>query len=230
MSVPTQDNVLGAVVFFSYIVAALLLTGILCIDVQKAFSNRVLSTVQRQQRQTPRQVKEAGPDRKASTSLLAALATLSFAVLSYHMLNFLILSYQSWSSSAPILPATLPATPQVTWHAFHSALGNLSSGNIWTWAVESTLFRDFAEVICNDSHRFWWTQAALVYSYTWNVYMSIEGTSLRTPCLLWCTAAEACRLRGSEEGSTSLGIFSAGSDSARVLCPEYVSIVNGAPL
>jgi len=159
MSAPKEDNVFGAIIFFSYIVAALLLTGILCNDVQKAFSNR-----QKKKQRTLQ-------DQKAQISLSAALATLSFAVLSYHMLNFLIQSYQAWSTGS--IPSS---TSPVTFHAFRHAVRNLLPSDIWAWAVNSTLFRDFAEVICNDTHHFWWTQAALIYSYAWNVYMSVEGT------------------------------------------------------
>ncbi|KAI1610348.1 hypothetical protein EDD36DRAFT_323018 [Exophiala viscosa] len=159
MSARSQENVVGAIIFFSYIVAALLLTGILCNDVQKAFSNR-----QRKNQQSLQ-------DQKARISLSAALATLSFAVLSYHMLSFLIQSYQAWSTGS-----VSSSTSPVTFHAFRYAVKNLVPSEIWAWAVNSTLFRDFADVICNDPDHFWWTQAALLYSYAWNVYMSVEGT------------------------------------------------------
>ncbi|KAK5436479.1 hypothetical protein LTR34_002110 [Exophiala xenobiotica] len=45
-------------------------------------------------------------DRSVRVSLFAALSTLSFAVLSYYMLDFLIQSYQAWSSisSPPAVP------------------------------------------------------------------------------------------------------------------------------
>jgi hypothetical protein len=149
-----QDNVLGAIIFLSYILAALGLTLLISSDLLKAFN--------------------AFLDSKANTShrftlalLFAAFATISLSSLSYHMLNVLMSSYVEWAENAKI------PLPQ----SFFGGLGNdsFSLANIWTWARSSTLFQDFAEVICNDAVRFWWAQQALLLSIGWNTFMAIEG-------------------------------------------------------
>ena len=85
------------------------------------------------------------------------------------MFNVLIYSYAQWAADRNI---ALPGT-------FIAALKGLTnesfSSNIWTWAKSTTLFQDFAEVICNDPVRFWWTQQALLLSIGWNTFMAIEG-------------------------------------------------------
>ncbi len=161
MTTLKDQNVLGAIVFFSYIAAALGLTGLVTSDLKKEFSAW-----------SSRRVR----DRNVRVCLFAALSTLSFAVLSYHMLDFLIQSYQSWSMSSSLAH---PAPPR-TFQTFHAAIlwprtWTWASTSIWTWSISSNLFQDFGEVICNDPHRFWWTQLALVYSFGWNMYMSIQG-------------------------------------------------------
>jgi hypothetical protein len=153
------DNVLGAIIFFSYILAALGLTGLIFSDLFKAF--------------------EAFSKSKANTShrhslvlVFATFAVISFSSLSYHMLNVLVHSYTEWADVA-----TVPL-PQTFWGALSGQTDAASSFlNIWTWAKSSTLFQDFTKVICNDPVRFWWTQQALLLSIGWNTFMAIEGKS-----------------------------------------------------
>ena len=153
----SPGNVVGAVVFFSYIAAALGLTGLIVSDLFKAyaaFSESKANTIHR------------------SNLILAftSFAAISFAALSYHMLNFLVYSYITWAERANI------SLPQTLFGALSGLTnGELSPLNIWAWAKSSTLFKDFAEVICNDPVRFWWTQQALLLSIGWNTFMAIEG-------------------------------------------------------
>ena len=153
----SPDNVLGAIIFFSYIVTALGITGLIVSDLSKAyraFSKSQANTIHR------------------SNLILAfaSFAAISFSGLSYHMLNVLIHSYLTWVESANMpFPRTLFGT------LTGLTTGELSLLDIWTWAKSSTLFTDFAEVICNDPVRFWWTQQALLLSIGWNTYMAIEG-------------------------------------------------------
>jgi hypothetical protein len=155
-----QDNVLGAVLFFSYILAALGLTGLISSDLLKAY-NTVLNS-------------KANPSQRINLVLVfAAFAAISFSSLSYHLLNVLISSYVEWAKTASI-----PLTP-----SFFGGLGDnsVSLPNIWTWARSSALFQDFAEVICNDAVRFWWTQQVLLLSIGWNTFMAIEGRRVSLP-------------------------------------------------
>jgi len=97
MVVQEPENVVGATIFFLYIIAALLLTTLLTKDVWKACENRVRSTDRHQKTQIHH---AGGPKFEPTISLFATLAALSFTMLSYHMLNFLVQSYQSWTLSA----------------------------------------------------------------------------------------------------------------------------------
>jgi hypothetical protein len=150
----SQDNVLGAVIFFSHILAALSLTGLISSDLVKAFkafSNLKANTSQ----------------RHGLVLVFTAFAAISFSSLSYHILNILISSYVDWAKNTNI-----SLSP-----SFFGALGDDSFSllNIWAWARSSTPFQDFAEVVCNDAVRFWWTQQALLLSIGWNTFMVIEG-------------------------------------------------------
>ncbi len=179
MAVQEPENVTGATIFFLYIIAALLLTILLSRDGLKAFASRSNFTNKRQKSQ----IRPAGgPGLELGISLFAALATLSFAVLSYHMLDFLVQSYQSWRFLAEDTFSSQGSQvhSSTTYHN-DSILEKIPRVQIWNWATQSNLFQKFGEVICNDTHRFWWTQLALIYSCSWNIYMKIQGGCLYTP-------------------------------------------------
>ncbi len=147
--------------FFAYIVSALVLTGLICRDLLQEYSG--YATRKRLRAQSARKDSDTGRPRAEhdihlQVSILAALSAISFAVLSYHMLSFLIESYQSWGPS--------------------DSLTDVSSAKIWKWSIGSTLFQDFAEVINNDPDRHWWTKLALTYTLGWNIYMVIEGENI----------------------------------------------------
>ncbi|EXJ64125.1 hypothetical protein A1O7_00461 [Cladophialophora yegresii CBS 114405] len=162
MSTQTRENVVGALIFYAYIAGALALTGLICRDLMIMY-NRFSGQKRKDVQVLRKDCGRAKRGTQSRVSILAALSALSFAVLSYHMLNFLIQSYQSWAPS--------------------ESLSDVSFPKIWKWSVHSRLFRDFAEAIINDPHRFWWTNLALTYSLGWNVYMSIEGFRKSIPHL-----------------------------------------------
>ncbi len=160
MSNPTEtpiENALSAIFFFSYIVAALGLTGLISYDLFRAYEK-----YPRQRAQTK------APVNTNLVLVFASLAAISFSVLSYHMLNVLIYSYLAWADRThlPVLQLS---------NSYGSIFDSMSHLHIWTWAKSSTLFQDFAETICNDPVRFWWTQQALSFSIGWNTFMAIEG-------------------------------------------------------
>ena len=131
-----QRNVSGAIFFFLYIIAALVFTGLIVSDLYKAR----LSSSQR----APRNGTSA---LRLRTTIL--LACLSFASLSYHMLDFLVVSYSSW---------------------LHNNLNSSGTGpwrieQIWQWASHSTLFQNFTEAILDSPQGYFWTRKTLVYSF-----------------------------------------------------------------
>ena len=164
MSMPESSNVFGAIIFFAYIVAAVVLS-LPIVNSLYGFKSRRAITLNTDSEST------------AKLQKLVALAVLSFSVLSYHMLRFLIFSYGQWANTNKIaLPEAL--------RSIYGIRAYLDDLHIWSWATSSTLFQDFAEVICNDPQRWLWTQSVLLYSYAWNTYMAIKGM---VPALLQCT-------------------------------------------
>lgn len=95
--------------------------------------------------------------------MLLVMSGLSFTSLSFYMLKFLIHSYAQWTRGNRLVEYEFQ---DQTYY---------NPQEIWKWVTGSTLFKDFAEAICNDPSRFWWTQLALLYSMAWNLYMSVEG-------------------------------------------------------
>lgn len=174
MAKAESTNVIGALIFFSYIVAALLLSTLIVGDLW--WLNYVRNYM-----------REKGSKHVTKLSWInfgisVALSVLSFSVLSYHMLNFLILSYSNWCDARGIsVPEAILGARSVV-----GIGGSRTPLHVWRWATSSTLFQDFAEVICGDPESWLWTQTALLYSYAWNTYMAIEGTfcSGQSHCLI----------------------------------------------
>lgn len=144
-------NVAGATIFVGYVLSALLFTTLIVSDLYQAYHSKSKSSV----KQVPHN----------HLQIFVALAVLSFSTLSYHMLSYLIHSYQDWALSASIETIRNPLD-------LFSAVGLES---IWRWLIESTLFKDFAETICKNSANFWWTQQALLVTMASALFVSIEG-------------------------------------------------------
>jgi len=157
------NNVFGAVLFLSYIAAALALTSIIIYDLYKLYERgKHLDGPENPDRITK---------KRRKMQVLVASSVLSFSMLSYHMLNFLIRSYQMWSQAHCVsLPHSLLSLRSIS-----ELYSNVAGLQIWRWSKSSTLFLDFAETICDEPRRFWWTAQALVYSMAWNMYMSLRG-------------------------------------------------------
>ena len=118
---PESSNVFGAIIFFAYIVAAIVLSLFIVNSLYGIRSGRATT-----------------PNTKsvstAKLQKLVALAVLSFSVLSYHMLSFLIFSYGQWANTHKIgLPEALKSI-----YGIRAYLNNL---HIWSWATSSALFR-----------------------------------------------------------------------------------------
>lgn len=143
-------NILGGTIFMCYIGAALLLTGLI-----------VLNLYQSSLRSPP----PSTWNHVQQFSTFSVLAVLSFGTLSYHMLSFLITVYSKWAIARGL------ALPQ-------GVLKNyLDQLHLWQWARTSTLFQDFATNICMESNgNWWWTEHTLIFSMAWNIYMAVEGS------------------------------------------------------
>lgn len=167
---PTEDNVVGAVFFLSYILAALLFTFLIVFDITKAYvpQYQVLRCHDAASKNATSNNKQ-GVDTYLVT--LVSLAILSFATLSYHMMQFLIVSYLEWTAEHLTLADDTKSFPDVL-------------ASLWSWMKTSTLFQDFATSICRTEERFLWTQSALLLSLGWNVWMAVEGKLVITQALV----------------------------------------------
>ena len=166
VDVPSTTNLLGALLFSAYVTLAILLTGLITYNLYCTYHASLVANLKSSDNQ--------GRSEGKHLQLFALLAALSFAVLSYHMMHFLILSYAAWSTEKQThLPERLSSEGGFT------VTGN-SPGtdlHIWYWLSTSTLFLDFAEIICQDSAKYWWTQQALLITMACCFFMSIEGPS-----------------------------------------------------
>ncbi len=149
-SVSSESNLAGAVISIIYVVSALFFTGIVIgiLLYSPESTHRSLSSSSTKKHQ------RSSHENKVQT--FRALSKLSFAVLSYHMMSFLIYSYKAWALEQGIeLPQKFLG---------HDGLIDIQHGTtricVWEWLTSSTLFRDFAEIICGSSARYWWTQQA----------------------------------------------------------------------
>ena len=119
-------NVFGAVVFFLYIAAALVCTA----DIVKHVRHSIRTY-------------------NATILLYIALAVSSFSLLSYNMLSFLIVSYQT----------------------FYGHLRAPSIASIWTWASHSQLFTTFAQDLLLHADRWRWVKVSLLGSYAIELFL-----------------------------------------------------------
>lgn len=133
-------NYIGATIFWLSIATALVLTAV------------VLKTIF----SLPQPRNGFSPQVERATNVFAGLATLSFWVLSFNMLNVLIKSYQAW-------------------YQLYRVRGDSFPQRIWTWSITSNLFRDFGEAILASQARYFWTIVSLFATMAVFNYMGIEG-------------------------------------------------------
>lgn len=139
-----EFNYLGATIFWLYILASLVLSGVVI---------QTIATLPGRE-----SVKQSHQPRDAA--LFGGLAFISFATLSYNMLNVLIHSFSAWYRQ-PILAERVELC------------------DIWEWSIESTLFQDFGEAIIASTARQYWTQAALIATMSVCLFMGAEGIPVR---------------------------------------------------
>ncbi|KAI7504470.1 hypothetical protein KC367_g1040 [Hortaea werneckii] len=158
-------NYLGAVIFWSYILAALAFSGIAIHSIVN-----IKPTTTR-----PRNHDDSKQDAQ-SLRLFTLLAALSFATLSGNMLHVLIHSFQHWHSALPSpLPHSHPPgqpAPPTTWPSL-----------IWHWSTTSALFQDFAHAILATPARRIWTFGELGMAMAVCLHIGQEGRRRRVPRL-----------------------------------------------
>lgn len=170
MAAPQLDelfttNLLGALIFSAYVTSAILLTGLITYNLYCTYQSSLVAKLKLPDNRLP--------SEDTHVQLFASLAAFSFSILSYHMMHFLVVSYAAWSTERQIL-----VPDKLFGEGGFIVIGN-SSGidlHIWHWLTTSTLFLDFAEMICQDSAKYWWTQQALLVTMACCHFMAIEGT------------------------------------------------------
>lgn len=148
MEANPSRNYIGALLFWSYILLALLFTTLILLNILSLSQSQILAR------------------NKKSTIYFSILAILSFATLSYNMLHVLFQSYISWTItlSTPY-PTTLPEIFGANRVPLH----------MWQWSTSTSLFQDFAEAIVESPARRAWTIASLQTTLLTSVYMATEG-------------------------------------------------------
>jgi hypothetical protein len=154
MAEPT--NYLGAMIFWLYIVFALV------------FTSKALQTLFNMYT-TNYKTKESKHTKQIW--LFSILAVLSFASLSTTMLNVLI---QSFNQRTTLLQQSA---------SFGNGNTNDLLLEIWNWSTTTSLFTDFAEGLVHDSARFFWAQTALLATLSTVIYMGTEGRLRQIPQL-----------------------------------------------
>lgn len=149
MNIDAPTNLSGALIFWAYIAGALASTGI------------VLNTTRQSYLQN---------GRPKISPFLAVLALSSFATLSYHMLNVLILSYQQWTARYSIPLGALIGANRTPLH-------------LWKWSTTSSLFQNFGEAIVATKPRYLLSSSGLWSTLAVAVYMGIEGRRCKVPNL-----------------------------------------------
>lgn len=149
MEIDASTNLSGALIFWTYIAAALASTGIVLNTIRQSYLNN---------------------GRPKPPLFLAILALSSFATLSYHMLNVLILSYRQWTVRHSIPLGALIGANRTPLH-------------LWQWSITSSLFQDFGEAIVATKPRYLLSSSGLWSTLAVAVYMGIEGRRCKVPNL-----------------------------------------------
>lgn len=176
VQIKTGPNVLGALIFFGYIIAALVLTW-------RIFSN-IVALMMRKSTETERVGKWDGgnwsssqkralstkrrkeKERSKGWRYFPVAASVSFAVLSWNMLMFLVNSYMTWTTKKE-----LPLADDL--RTLHGIAFQLQQ--IWAWSTHTTLFQTFAEFLLSSPETWKRIRLVLLYSYGLNMWMSFLG-------------------------------------------------------
>ncbi|CAO2647543.1 Nn.00g084650.m01.CDS01 [Neocucurbitaria sp. VM-36] len=151
------NNYVGSAIFLSYIVAALSATSAIVYSLYSQYNTIFNSTTSPHDEK----LQAAKVARARHVKIYAFLASISFATLSYHMLMFLISHYIDWSGAKSL------------------NLSQLSANDLKRWMLDSTLFQDFAQELVKDAPNAVWSQAAIVATWFWNIWMAQKARERR---------------------------------------------------
>jgi hypothetical protein len=147
------NSYIGTTIFLSYIVAALYAT----IRIIYSLYAQYTAIFNTSSLAKDGKANAARTARARHIKIYAFLASISFATLSYHMLMFLITHYLEWSKDGS------------------RSFSNVNAEKVKRWMLESTLFQDFAQDLVKDAPNAIWTQAAILATWFWNIYMAQKG-------------------------------------------------------
>lgn len=152
MSIPStrnaaSPNLVGTAAFLSYILAALVLSA------------RVVYRIRIRHRSSLSLRDDSKQQGRFKVS--AALAGISFCVLSFNMVDVLICSYLAYCQHSH-KPASLAHVPS----------------QLWSWMIGSNLFHDFARALLATEQSWWWIQLALLIHLHLSIWMAQTSESL----------------------------------------------------
>jgi len=145
---------IGTTLFLSYILAALYSTFRITYSLYIQYTSIFHTSTP----DSNGNLKAAKAARAKHIKAYAFLASISFATLSYHMLMFLITHYLEWSGAKTL------------------SLNNVTIEKLKRWMLASTLFHDFAQDLVKDAPNVVWTQAAILGTWFWSIYIGQKGT------------------------------------------------------
>lgn len=160
------NNYVGALLFWLYIMAALAFTGLITTDIWT-----LQSAAEASGDKIPNRPNARIRQQRAKAHIFWTLSIMSFSILSFHMLYFLIDHYKNW---AIVHQAEIPRD-------LFDVFSRRTGLNIWKWSHTSTLFQDFAKELCENPQNYWWTSQALIFSFQWNMLMAVQG---KTRCAI----------------------------------------------
>lgn len=147
------NNYIGTILFLSYIVAALYATIAITWSLYSQYSTIFNGPPSKKDEK----LDAARTARARHIKIYAFLASLSFATLSYNMLMFLITHFLEWSTKKSQNPS------------------DVTVEQLKRWMLESTLFQDFAQDLVKNAPNAVWTEAAILATWFWNIYMAQKG-------------------------------------------------------
>ena len=166
MAIPSYDalvhyttppnSYIGATIFLSYIVASLYATFTITYSLYTQYATIFHTPTSK----NDEKLAAAKVARARHIKIYAFLASISFATLSYHMLMFLMTHYLEWNEDKS------------------RSLSVVSAEKLKRWMLESTLFEDFAKELVKDAPNAVWTQASILATWFWNIWMGQKGMEL----------------------------------------------------
>lgn len=148
-------NVLGTALFLSYIAVALYCSASSTLSLYNKYAT--ISSGKPGKNKGDEAAEQVKNTRKRHIKIYAFLASISFAMLLFNILSFLIKSFVRWSRSRDLEPT-------------HVTVARLQN-----WMLESSLFESFANELVRDGPSMVWTQAAILATWFWNIWMAAKG-------------------------------------------------------